>query len=172
MVDQIGQSCQRSASSVSGTSTVSCQSVSYQASFRQLSLVSNSGVRRGRGDASARCQIERRGGVLRRGFCDVEKATFGSASGSRGCLAASGRCDFWSRFGHVLRRGARHTPVSRCQIERRGGVLERLFCDVEKATFGSCFAKDVTPAGGGQKHTPPLLCAINAKSREIELMID
>ena len=31
-------------------------------------------------------------------ICDVEKATFGSASGSRGCLAASGRCDLWLRW--------------------------------------------------------------------------
>ena len=97
-------------------------------------------------------------------FWSRRKRRYRSIFAARGCLAASGRCDFWSRFGHVLRRGARHTPVSQCQIERHGGVLQRLFCNVKKATFGICFAKYVTPAGGGQKHTPPLLCANNAKS--------
>ena len=36
-------------------------------------------------------------------------------------------------MGHVLGRGARRYTVSQCQIQRRGGVLRRLFCDVEKA---------------------------------------
>ena len=78
---------------------------------------------------------------------------------------------FGPRFGHILGRGARHTPVSQCEIARRGGVLRRLFCDVQKATSRCCFAKYVTPADGGQKHAPLLLWSSHAKSSKIAVMI-
>ena len=61
-------------------------------------------------------------------------AEFGAPAGARGAI-------FGPRFGHVLGRGARRTPVSQCQIERRGGLLRRLFCAVEKATLRCCIAK-------------------------------
>ena len=69
-------------------------------------------------------------------------------------------------------RVASDYAVSQCEIERHGGALRRLFCDVEKATFGYCFAKYVTPADAGQKHAAPLLGYIDAKSPKMETKID
>ena len=62
--------------------------------------------------------------------------------GQSGSVRGSGRCDFWSRFGHVLDRGARRLPLLLCQSGRRVGASRRLF--------------DTPP----KKDARPLLCEI------------
>ena len=122
------------------------------------------GAASGRVRGSGRSEFGRRFGPRFR----TRRHCFRQSRGVRG----SAWCDLGRLLGHVLGRGARHTPVLQCQIQRRGGASRRLFWHVEKATLRCCIAKYVTPADGGQKHAPLLLWSSHAKSPKIAIMID
>ena len=68
-------------------------------------------------------------------------------------------CDLVRLLGHVLGRGARRTPVSQCQIERRGGASRRLFLGGRKSDTPILHCEICHTRGSGSKTRLPLsLC--------------